>query len=203
VENARLTLLYMGMILGIMFIGITYLARVYHIVPEEGQTAVSLLGQILGNGPFYYFPSCHTVNLTMQPIPAADFPRLCYFGSRWILSSAVIAIRRSLSLLERYYSPQSLCCCFSRYLPGQVNAIIPLRSGCIYFIYPVPSWDGTRWFKQRTSGWQASALMNGLGAIATAVVLAVVVTTKFLGGAWLVVVAIPLCEPICSHSSSL
>jgi len=37
-----------------------------------------------------------------------------------------------------------------------------------------------RWFKQRTSGYSA---MNGLGAIATAVVLAVVVTTKFLGGA--------------------
>jgi len=55
VENARLTLLYMGMILGIMFIGITYLARVYHIVPEEGQTAVSLLGrQILGMDLYYF-----------------------------------------------------------------------------------------------------------------------------------------------------
>ena len=49
-----------------------------------------------------------------------------------------------------------------------------------------------RWFNQRTSGWQASAIMNGLGAIATLVVLGVIVSTKFLGGAWLVVVAIPM-----------
>jgi len=49
-----------------------------------------------------------------------------------------------------------------------------------------------RWFHNREPGWQASALMNGLGAIATLIVLGVIVTTKFAGGAWLVVVAIPL-----------
>jgi hypothetical protein len=48
------------------------------------------------------------------------------------------------------------------------------------------------WYKGREPSWQASALMNSLGALATAVVLVVIVLTKFLGGAWLVVVAIPL-----------
>jgi hypothetical protein len=48
------------------------------------------------------------------------------------------------------------------------------------------------WFKERTSGWRASALMNGLGSLATLVVLGVIVTTKFRLGAWLVVVAIPV-----------
>jgi len=82
-QSGKMPMLYMGMILGIMFIGITYLARVYHIVPEEGQTAVSLLGrQILGNGPFYFYPSCHTVNLLAANTSFADFPRLCYFLAR-------------------------------------------------------------------------------------------------------------------------
>ena len=49
-----------------------------------------------------------------------------------------------------------------------------------------------RWFRERASGWQASAIMNAMGACATLVVLGVIVVTKFTGGAWLVVVAIPL-----------
>jgi predicted PurR-regulated permease PerM len=49
-----------------------------------------------------------------------------------------------------------------------------------------------RWFHEKTENWRASALMNGLGAFATLVVLIVIICTKFLLGAWLVVVAIPL-----------
>jgi amino acid transporter len=54
-KNARTTLLYMGGILGVMFLGVTYLANVYHIMPVEGQTVVSLLGrQVVGDGWFYF-----------------------------------------------------------------------------------------------------------------------------------------------------
>jgi len=48
------------------------------------------------------------------------------------------------------------------------------------------------WFKERTAGWRASAVINGLGAISTTIVLSVIVITKFLLGAWLVVVTIPI-----------
>ena len=54
-KNARTTLLYLGVILGVMFLGITYLANVYHVMPVEGQTVVSLLGrQVVGDGWFYF-----------------------------------------------------------------------------------------------------------------------------------------------------
>jgi hypothetical protein len=48
------------------------------------------------------------------------------------------------------------------------------------------------WQELRCAGWKLSAIMNGVGAIATAVVLVVVIWTKFALGAWIVVVAIPL-----------
>lgn len=67
-RNARLTLLYMGGLLGIMFLGISYLTTVYQIVPEEGQTAVSLLGrQIVGGGPFYYLVQIATLLILLLP----------------------------------------------------------------------------------------------------------------------------------------
>ncbi len=196
-KNARLTMLYMGVILGIMFIGITYLVRVYHIVPEEGQTAVSLLGrQILGNGPFYYFIQVATLLILLLAANTsyADFPRLCYFlardgfcprqlsllGDRLVYSNGIILLSLCAAVLVIIFR-------------GQVNAIIPLYAVGVFTSFTLSQAGMVRrWFKERTSGWQASALMNALGALATAVVLGVVVTTKFLGGAWLVVVAIPL-----------
>ena len=196
-KNARLTMLYMGVILGIMFIGITYLVRVYHIVPEEGQTAVSLLGrEILGNGPFYYFIQVATLLILLLAANTsyADFPRLCYFlardgfcprqlsllGDRLVYSNGIILLSLCAAVLVIIFR-------------GEVNAIIPLYAVGVFTSFTLSQAGMVRrWFKERTSGWQASALMNALGALATAVVLGVVVTTKFLGGAWLVVVAIPL-----------
>ncbi|HEY9845307.1 MAG TPA: APC family permease, partial [Candidatus Caenarcaniphilales bacterium] len=196
-KKARQTLLYLGVILGAMFLGITYLGNVYHIAPEEGQTVVSQLGRrILGEGPFYYFIQVATLLILLLAANTAfaDFPRLCYFlardgfcprqlallGERLVYSNGIILLSIFAALLVIIFR-------------GQVNAIIPLYAVGVFTSFTL-SQSGmvVRWFKERTSGWLASALINGLGAIATAVVLAVIVTTKFMLGAWLVVVAIPL-----------
>ena len=196
-KNARLTLLYLGVILGIMFIGITYLGHAYQLAPEEGQTLVSLLGrQIFGNGPVYYFIQVSTLLILLLAANTsyADFPRLCYFLARDGF------LPRQLSLLgDRlvYSNGIILLSAFAAFLvivfKGQVNAIIPLYAVGVFTSFTL-SQAGmvVHWYKERTARWQASALMNGIGAIATAVVLVVIVLTKFLGGAWLVVVAIPL-----------
>lgn len=196
-KNARLTLLYLGVILGLMFIGITYLVNIYHIVPQEGQTAVSLLGrQILGDGPFYYFVQIVTllVLLLAANTSYADFPRLCYFlardgflprqlsllGDRLVYSNGIILLSVCAGILVIIFK-------------GQVNAVIPLYAVGVFTSFTLSQAGMVRrWFQERTSGWQASAVMNGLGALATLVVLIVIVSTKFLLGAWLVVVAIPL-----------
>jgi len=196
-KNARVTLLYMGLVLGTMFLGISYLVNVYHIIPEEGQTAVSLLGrQIIGGGPFYYIVQIATLLILLLAANTsfADFPRLCYFlardgfcprqlsllGDRLVYSNGIILLSVFAALLVIIFQ-------------GQVNAIIPLYAVGVFTSFTL-SQSGmvVHWFKERAARWRASALMNGVGAVATAGVLAVIVTTKFLGGAWLVVVAIPL-----------
>lgn len=196
-KNARLTLLYMGLVLGIMFIGITYLTQIYHIVPEEGQTVVSLLArQVLGNGLLYFILQVVTllVLLLAANTSFADFPRLCYFlardgflprqlallGDRLVYSNGIVF----LSILAAF-----LIVVFK----GSTSAIIPLYAVGVFTSFTL-SQAGmvVHWFKEKTSGWKASAVMNGFGALATLVVLGVIILTKFLLGAWLVVVAIPL-----------
>lgn len=196
-KNARLTLLYLGVILGFMFVGISYLANIYHIVPEAGQTVVSLLGRvILGNGPVYYFLQIVTLLVLMLAANTsyADFPRLCYFlardgflprqlsllGDRLVYSNGIILLSICAGVLVIIFK-------------GQVNAIIPLYAVGVFTSFTLSQAGMVRhWFEAQTRGWRASAIMNGLGAFSTLVVLFVIICTKFLLGAWLVVVAIPV-----------
>lgn len=196
-KNARLTLLFLGIILGLMFVGITYLSNVYHVVPRHGETLVSQLGkQLVGNGPFYGFIQIVTLLILLLAANTsyADFPRLSYFlakdgflprqlallGDRLVYSNGIILLSLCAAVLVIVFK-------------GQVNAIIPLYAVGVFTSFTLSQAGMVRrWFRLKERGWQASALMNGLGAIATLVVLGVIVSTKFLLGAWLVVVAIPL-----------
>jgi len=196
-KNARLTLLYLGVILGFMFVGISYLANIYHIVPEAGQTVVSLLGRvILGNGPVYYFLQIVTLLVLMLAANTsyADFPRLCYFlardgflprqlsllGDRLVYSNGIILLSICAGVLVIIFK-------------GEVNAIIPLYAVGVFTSFTLSQAGMVRhWFQEQTRGWRASAIMNSLGAFSTLIVLLVIICTKFLLGAWLVVIAIPL-----------
>jgi amino acid transporter len=196
-KNARLTLLSLGIILGLMFVGITYLSNVYHVVPRHGETLVSQLGKLLvGTGPFYGFIQIVTLLILLLAANTsyADFPRLSYFlakdgflprqlallGDRLVYSNGIILLSLCAAVLVIIFK-------------GEVNAVIPLYAVGVFTSFTLSQAGMVRhWFISKERGWQASALMNGLGAIATLVVLGVIVSTKFLLGAWLVVVAIPL-----------
>jgi len=196
-ENARFTLLSLGIILGLMFVGITYLSNVYHVIPREGETLISQLGkQLVGTGLFYGFIQIVTLLILLLAANTsyADFPRLSYFlakdgflprqlallGDRLVYSNGIILLSLCAAVLVIVFK-------------GQVSAIIPLYAVGVFTSFTLSQAGMVRrWFRLKERGWQASALMNGLGAIATLVVLGVSVSTKFILGAWLVVVAIPL-----------
>ena len=142
--NARQTLTLLGVILGGMFLGITYLANLYQVVPGEHATVLSILGQsIFGIGPIYYF-------LVLFATPAiltlaantsyADFPRLCYFLARDGY------LPRQLSLLgdRLVYSNGilllSICAGFLVVIfRGDTTAIIPLYAVGVFTSFNVSS----------------------------------------------------------------
>ncbi|PAX60173.1 APC family permease [Brunnivagina elsteri] len=196
-QNARLTLLFLSVILGVMFVGITYLANIYHIIPKFGETLVSQLGKmILGQGLFYGFLQIVTLLILILAANTsyADFPRLCYFlardgflprqltllGERLVYSNGIILLSVCAGILVVIFK-------------GDVNAVIPLYAVGVFTSFTLSQAGMVRhWFNEKGSGWFASALMNGLGAVATLVVLGVIVSTKFKLGAWMVVVTVPI-----------
>ncbi len=196
-KNARFTLLSLGIILGLMFVGITYLSNVYHVVPREGETLVSQLGkQLIGTGPFYGFIQIVTLLILLLAANTsyADFPRLSYFLAKDGFLPRQLALLGDRLVYSNGITLLSLCAAVLVIVfKGQVNAVIPLYAVGVFTSFTLSQAGMVRrWFRLKERGWQASALMNGLGALATLVVLGVIVSTKFLLGAWLVVVAIPL-----------
>ena len=76
---------------------------------------------------------------------------------------------------------------------GDTHALIPLYMIGVFVSFTL-SQAGMylKWRRERTAGWRGHALLNGVGAVLTAIVLVVVAITKFAEGAWLIVGLIPI-----------
>ncbi len=196
-KNARLVMLAMASILGVMFLGITYLAQVYHIVPNAKETVLSILArEIFGTGFVYYFIQVSTLLVLVLAANTSysDFPRLssllakdgflprqlAQLGDRLVFSNGILL----LSVLSSV--PLIL-------LHGSVDSIIPLYAVGVFTSFTLSQLGMVRhWQKERSSGWQTSAAINTIGSAATFLVLATILVTKFEGGAWAVAIAIPV-----------
>ena len=196
-KNARLTLSYMGGILGAMFLGISYLAHIYQVIPNEHETLLSVLGkQIFGVGIFYYYLQAATLLILLLAANTsyADFPRLCYFLARDGYLPRQLSLLGDRLVYSNGINLLSFCAALLIIIfRGNTSAVLPLYAVGVFTSFTL-SQSGMviHWFKERGKGWQVSAVMNGIGAVATTGVLAVILATKFLLGAWVVVVTIPI-----------
>ena len=196
-RNAARTLLYMGVTLLSLFLGVSVLAHFYGVLPKEGETVVSQIArQVFGGGPLYYLVQGTTTLILILAANTsfADFPRLAsliardgflpnqlaYRGDRLVFSNGIVFLGVISSLLIVIFR-------------GDTHALIPLYAVGVFLSFTL-SQTGmvVHWYKLRTPGWQRSAAINGLGAVTTAIVLVIIGGTKFIYGAWLVIVLIPV-----------
>ncbi len=196
-RNARITLLWMAVILGVMFAGITWLSDQFAVVPNQNETVLSQIARrVFGGGALYYATQAFTALILILAANTsfADFPRLgsllardgflphqlTHRGDRLVFSNGIFALGVLAGALIVAFR-------------GEVSALIPLYAVGVFLSFTL-SQTGMirRWWRQRGPLWRAHALVNGLGALATAAVTAMIAVTKFAQGAWLVVLLIPL-----------
>ncbi|MBF0492211.1 MAG: APC family permease [Deltaproteobacteria bacterium] len=195
-RNAITTLVWMGFILLILFLGITELARFYQIAPLERETVVSqLAGQVFGHGFFYYLLQVSTalILLLAANTSFSDFPRLssliardgflprqlASLGDRLAFSNGIISLGLAAGFLIVLFQ-------------ANVHALIPLYAVGVFISFTL-SQSGMvmHWFREKGKGWIYRIFINGLGALATALATLVIGSTKFTHGAWMVIVFIP------------
>ncbi len=195
-HNAGIVLAWMATILATTFVSITYLAHVYHVVPRETETVVSILArQVFGENLLYFNIQAATAMILLLAANTsfADFPRLSSImardgymprqlanrGDKLVFSNGIL-ILAALSIL--------LLVVFQ----ASTHALIPLYAVGVFLSFTLSQAGMVRhWLKEEHPAPHHIAL-NGLGAIATGIVTLVIAISKFALGAWMVIVLIPM-----------
>jgi amino acid transporter len=213
-KNAGITLIWMSLILGSLFLGISYLTKMIGAVPSESETVISQLARTIfaGRGALYLMLiGATTVILIMAANTAfADFPRLgalvakdgflprqlTYRGSRLVYSRGIVALAMIASFILIIFK-------------ASVTRLIPLYAIGVFLSFTLSQGGmAFRWYKigklkpdeekvERGStlrfvkDWRVKMVINGFGSFCTAVVMLVFAITKFRDGAWVVLILIP------------
>jgi amino acid transporter len=196
-RNARQTLIVMAVLMGTLLLGSIGLTQYFGVVAGPEETILSALARhIFGSGIVYIIISAATLLILVVAANTSfvGFPgvaqllardrylphQLSNLGDRLVFSNGILLLSGLAALLIIAFG-------------GDSHALIPLFAVGVFLAFTL-SQSGmvVHWFKERGSKWRVKAFFNGLGAITTAVTLVVVAVSKFLEGAWLVAVLIPL-----------
>jgi hypothetical protein len=167
------------------------------VLPADDETVISQIGRtVFGAGPLWVALQIATALILILAANTsfADFPRLSsilardrflprvfqFRGDRLAFTTGILALAVLSSVLLVIFN-------------GSLDALIPLYAVGVFTSFTL-SQAGmvVHWRRVRQAGWRRSAVINGLGAVATAVVTLVIALTKFAEGAWLVILLIPL-----------
>ena len=214
-QNAGQTLIWMAFILGILFLSITFFANQIGAVPSDEETVISQFARtVLGGRGFLYYGviGSTTLILFMAANTAfADFPRLSalqatdkylprqltYRGSRLVYSWGIVTLAILAALIILLFQ-------------ANVTSLIPLYAIGVFLSFTLSQAGMShRWWKighletgieiqekgsilRYDSSWKWKMIVNGFGAVCTAVVTLIFAITKFREGAWVVLIFIPL-----------
>ncbi|HEX3218508.1 MAG TPA: APC family permease [Candidatus Limnocylindria bacterium] len=198
-RNARTTLTSAAILFATLFIGISFLVSWFGILPDpnEEQTVLSILARHLtGDGPYLVLVQVATaLILTLAANTSfADFPRLSSFLARDGFMPRQFGFRGDrLAFSTGIVALASLAVVLLIVFQASVSALIPLYTLGVFVAFTL-SQSGMvrRWWVRREEGWRRGLLINGLGAVTTAVIVVVVAASKFLAGAWLVMLLVPM-----------
>ncbi len=201
-KNAANTMITMAVLLGVIFIGVTLVARAYDIVPSVslsgGPTVIALVAQTAFGGsspPYYVFQLATALILFLAANTSFNaFPRLAailaedgYFPRQFGFRGDRLAYSWGIILLAAIAA--GLYVAFQ----GNTTSLIPLYSVGVFVCFTLSQTGMVRhWIRTRAPGWWYRMAINAFGALLTFVVLGIVVTEKFAGGAFVVVILIPL-----------
>src|SRR6266540_4860992 len=201
-RNAQKTLVVMAVIMGSLFLGITFLAQRLQVHPFENgnPTLVAQIARyVLGGGSgtvVFVFVQVATLFILVLAANTAfnGFPVLASFaaqdallprqlrkrGHRLVYSNGVLLLSGAAVFLVVAFS-------------ANVHRLIPLYAIGVVTSFTLAQAGMTlRHLRQKEEGWRKGLAINGLGALVTFIVLCVIIITKFNHGAWMVVVAVPV-----------
>jgi hypothetical protein len=186
----------MATLLGLFFLGVSYLATHMGLVPGEETIISQVARAVFGTSIFYYIFQIATMGILVIAANTAfaDFPRLAsvlardnymphqfsFRGDRLAFTTGIVALGGIASLLVIAFG-------------GNVDSLIHLYAVGVLLAFSMSnSGMVVHWWKSREQNWHTSIVINGIGAVLSIATLFIVAVTKFALGAWVVIVLIPM-----------
>lgn len=197
-KNAKRVLYLLAGLVFVIFLGISALASLYHIIPNANVTVIAMIAEaVFGNGTllFYLVQVTTAVILTMAANTAfADLPLLLSIlardgfvprqfmsrGSRLSFSNGILLLFFLSAALVIYFHASS-------------HLLMPLYAVGVFLSFTL-SQAGmfVRWVKRKEDKWKHKAFINGAGMVITGITCIIIAASKFLHGAWIVLICIPV-----------
>jgi len=196
-KNAGQTLIIMAILMAILFAGSIGLTQYLGVVAGDQETILSALARsLMGRGPAYFLIQISTMLILAVAANTsfAGFPRLAAIlakdrflprqftglGDRLVFANGIFILALGTALLIVLFA-------------GDSHLLIPLFAVGVFLAFSL-SQAGmvVHWLRARGRNWRLKMAANGIGALATVATLFVVGYSKFVEGAWITVLLIPL-----------
>ncbi len=205
-RNAATTLAVMAALLATLFIGITFLAVNFAILPiefPEKQTVIAQVARtVYGDGALFYLFQAFTALLLFLAANTSfnAFPRLLailagdgHMPRQFALRGDRLAFSYGIIILA------TLAAALIVYFEGSTHALIPLYAVGVFIDFTISQTGMIRhWLREKSPGYRRRLAINAFGAVLTGIVAVIVTSVKFFDGAWLVLVLIPILVAIMS-----
>jgi amino acid transporter len=202
VKNAQRTLTVIIFLLAVLLAGISYLVKTYGIAATDPgapgyQSVLSMLtSAVFGKGAFL-LPHHRLDSWSFSlypPTPPSPISRASAAPSRRTIicrMSSVTAAGDSSTPTASSFWP--LCGGVLILFGGVTDRLIPLYAVGAFMAFTLSQAGMVmHWRKNRGPNWLKSAFVNGLGAFVTGTTTIVVLVAKFVEGAWITLLFIPL-----------
>jgi amino acid transporter len=205
VRNAQRTEISLGVLLGLMLVGLAVLIHHHDVVPRNNVTVLAqVTAAAFGTGWMFYVSNiavtvvlAFAANTSFGGLPvlmsllAKDhrLPHLFYLrAEKPVYRHGIVALALASMLLLIAVN-------------GDTERLIPLFTIGVFVGLTISQVGLVRhWRSLRSPRWHLRATLNGAGASMTAVAVLIFLTTKFLEGAWVVCIAVPLLIWLFSHT---
>jgi amino acid transporter len=198
-KNAKMTLISLALLLAVIFGGVTVLALAYHVSPDPNgsESVLSMVTeQAFGRGVIYYITQIATMLILVLaantsfngfPILASimaqdkNFPRVfSNRGDRLAFNYGIVTLGILSIILLIVFE-------------GKTDLLIPLYAIGVFLSFTLAQGGLVlKWVREKKKRWFQKSIINGFGAIVTLAVVIIFSITKFLEGAWIVIVISPI-----------
>ena len=196
-KNAGKTLIVMAVLMAILFVGSIGLTHFLGVIADTDETILSALARrLMGNGAGYLVIQFSTMLILVVAANTsfAGFPRLAAIlakdgflprqltglGDRLVFANGILSLAIATAVLIILFG-------------GDSHSLVPLFAVGVFLAFTL-SQAGmvVHWIRERGRGWFLKSGINGIGALATAATVGIIGVSKFLEGAWITIILIPM-----------